>query len=341
MKYVFLFLSLLWLFWWVFAYQQQWCTDYQESFGTLTFATSEQCIIVLDGFLEQYDILTLQWTLEGQGILGYGFLVGQQIIPGEFLQVSQSISLDKVFVFSQSPVISQLPGQAHIVLVMQGQLRGSLRPEMHVLSFGEKIIQGWKEFWTFDTFKPYTINLLYWPKLSGKNANKFWYWIFGLVVFGIVVFAHYPWRKKLQYLWFIALWLWLLYDIRMSLEMMKYYRDDYRSYITQTWSQQILRDRGDFYRFVDFAQQTFTQLWLQPHEQILFLTDNTWPFPGSMKYFLYPYDVQIHTWDSRYYIVYGSQSVRLEDNHLIVSGQDLGSWTVSMFAPYAFIFVQQ
>jgi hypothetical protein len=54
--------------------------------------------------------------------VGYGFLVGQQIAPGETVQVNGESSVDQQFAFSVLPFYAQLPAEAQLVLIVQGNV---------------------------------------------------------------------------------------------------------------------------------------------------------------------------------------------------------------------------
>lgn len=321
------------------AYQQQGFSEFQEDVGGVRFVCDNQCFLLV-GSLE-WDYISLRWRITGSGMMGYGFLVGQQIVPGEIFQVSDSALLDKQFVFRDLSFFSQIPKDAQLVLLAQGQVMwNDLLFSFGAYSFFNKILQWWKDFWTFDTFKPYTINLLYWPMIWGKNANVLFYWIFLFMVIIVLVLTKFSFQKKILYilLWWLSLW--LIYDVRMWLESISNYRHDYKTYISQSWYQKTYRERGDFYSFVDFTRDTLSKLWISSNEQIIFYTDNAWPFPGSMKYFLYPYDVQVNTGQSNYYVVYDSQFAVKNNDHFLHNWIDIWSWVFYDFSPNAFIFVK-
>lgn len=64
------------------AYQQQGFDQFQEFDGNMNFACTGQCLALV-GPLAGSDYATLKWTFQWNGVVGYGFLVGQQIAPGE------------------------------------------------------------------------------------------------------------------------------------------------------------------------------------------------------------------------------------------------------------------
>lgn len=43
----------------------------------------------------------------------------------------------------------------------------------------------WDEFWTFDSFRPYSINLLYGPRVGGTSVNGTFFLLF--ILFSAIV----------------------------------------------------------------------------------------------------------------------------------------------------------
>jgi len=202
----------------------------------------------------------------------------------------------------------------------------------------EKISMGWKDFWTFDTYKPYTINLLKWPMVLGESANYIFYWIF--IIWAIVILIKF-WRKSEKCKkWLLILWisLWIIYDLRMWLEFIWYYRNDYNTYISKPKYEKIYRDRGDFYAFVDFAKDNLKDL--KQWQEISFYTDNTRPFPWSMIYFLYPYNILVNKNSNKYYIIYWYSNFQLSWEKLVLSWENIWDWKLIKFKDYAFIFIK-
>jgi hypothetical protein len=61
----------------------------------MNFACTGQCLALV-GPLAGSDYATLKWTFQWNGVVGYGFLVGQQIAPGETVQVNGESSVDQL-----------------------------------------------------------------------------------------------------------------------------------------------------------------------------------------------------------------------------------------------------
>gem|GEM_PF-1699554 len=62
------------------TYQQQGFGQFQEFDGNMNFFCTGQCFALI-GPMAGSDSLILNGTFQGNGIVGYGFLMGQQIAP--------------------------------------------------------------------------------------------------------------------------------------------------------------------------------------------------------------------------------------------------------------------
>ncbi|MDR0651135.1 MAG: hypothetical protein LBG59_07250 [Candidatus Peribacteria bacterium] len=117
---------------------QQGFSVYQVTDEGARFSCQSECLVVLDKFSGK-DILSIQGEIQGNGVLGYGFLVGQQVIPGETMQIS-SMMLRQEWLFSRAPYIAQIPKDAQIVLIIQGSLQAeALRVDVRGLNFFQKL----------------------------------------------------------------------------------------------------------------------------------------------------------------------------------------------------------
>ncbi|HBB03992.1 TPA: hypothetical protein DCZ39_03800 [Patescibacteria group bacterium] len=68
------------------AYEQQGFSQFQELDGNIDFTCTGQCFALL-GPLAGSDYVSLKGALQGDGAIGYGFVVGQQVVPGETVQI--------------------------------------------------------------------------------------------------------------------------------------------------------------------------------------------------------------------------------------------------------------
>ncbi|OGJ54123.1 hypothetical protein A2880_03030 [Candidatus Peribacteria bacterium RIFCSPHIGHO2_01_FULL_49_38] len=125
----------------------------------------------------------------------------------------------------------------------------------------EKLREGFLSFWTFDTFRPYSINFLWGPVVG---LNPVWRselfmipppkgWFSGYVFYPLIVLAGMiSIRMRIQqyalgvfFLSFTALW--LIFDLRMGLELLSYVKTDLQHYVLAQTGQRRFRAFEDFY----------------------------------------------------------------------------------------------
>lgn len=320
MKFFLFAFMLSFFFWTTFAaYQQQWFTTFQENWSTVAFSCEKQCFILL-WTVWTNEMISLQWSTQGWGQLWYWFLVGDKIYPWEI--IAWQASFNKTFAFSQVQLFSQLPKeQTQIVVLVNWALQSSwLTIDYWKLFFSEKIKLWWNDFWIFDTFKPYTINLLKWPILFWKSANNFLFYL--ALFFGIIWYIVYK-NKKKTFFSSIIMFLFIAYfliDIRMWTEIMRYYNNDIQQYVLKPNGQKEYRDRWLFYSFVDYSQSIIGS----GQKNIAFFSDISWPFAWSMQYFLYPHRVSYNqlSWNIDYVIIYEFQNNAIQWNVFSFSWQN-------------------
>lgn len=115
--------------------------------------------------------------------------------------------------------------------------------------FYERMMEYWKGFWTFDAFRPYSINFLWGPLLSSNepqrasmynelpppspSATRVFYGVLIVIGGACLIAARAPWRRQMAtgiMLTSIAC-VWLIFDIRMGSELFSYALHDINSYV--------------------------------------------------------------------------------------------------------------
>jgi len=168
----------------------------------------------------------------------------------------------------------------------------------------EKFLEGWKSFWSFDTFEAYSINFLWGPIVNFTPAGREEQWHSspptgwsGLRVFyaaftaGCALFATYAWIYKRRsydahkHAWkgvlLLSAGLWLMLDIRMGSEILSYAYKDYISYISKPLGERTLRSRLDSY---DVLEQSIPEIAKVGHVVLV----TPWPMLGMARYLLFP-----------------------------------------------------
>ncbi len=65
--------------------------------------------------------------------------MGDQVAPGEMIQINGNSSFDQKLVFANNPYISQIPKEAQVALLVQGNIKGSqLLAQGRHYTFGQK-----------------------------------------------------------------------------------------------------------------------------------------------------------------------------------------------------------
>lgn len=297
--------------------QQQGFESFAEKDGKIVFSCKAQCVYVLGAYSRRYDYIAMDIAAKGQGNIGYGLVNGQQIVPGEVVPIQNGIGK---FSFSRLAFLSQIPEGMPLVMIVDGAVSGEMTAKFGTDTFGESVSNGWNEFWTFDSFRPYSINLLYGPKIGGVSVNGTFYALFILFsIFAIfILFFRGKEKKILIALSVIGGNLWALYDIRMTLELNGYYLKDYREYISEESGARSFRDRGDFYDFMAFAEKTLHETGPSNDTTVSFFTDSEWPFYGSATYFLLPYTLEKNKKEADISVFYGYKDVMVSGDELVV-----------------------
>jgi hypothetical protein len=169
----------------------------------------------------------------------------------------------------------------------------------------EKMTELWRSFWTTDTYRSYSINFVWGPVLTsnpiarrdiyeylpprGISATRYLYPLLGIaIVIGIALLFLTPDRTKgkkrmLRCIVGSFAAAWLLFDLRMGVEMFGYVVNDWQRYVTKPVAEQTFRTHGTFY---SIAQQSLPTLMQQPAYG--FLAKDGTPFYSNLRYMTYP-----------------------------------------------------
>lgn len=172
-------------------------------------------------------------------------------------------------------------------------------------SVGEKFAEAWRSFWTFDKFRPYSINFLWGPLLSlspparaqlfehlpprAISAVRVFYAaiILAAVIAGAWMLkargsAHAK-RGALRLVAGTVIALWLLFDLRMGAELLSYAATDLRTNVLASHEKKQFREYGRFYAILDQALPALTAV---PRYGLL--TDANTPYYQNLRYYSYP-----------------------------------------------------
>lgn len=257
------------------------------SWGTLNGSCPwPQCYMVSEWSLDANEQILLSGSLQGSGQIFYWFLVNNQIISGGVL-ASESFTGKRAAILYDSPYFSRVPKSARIIIVFDGGWQiESLVPELGTLSTWAYMNNLWDRFWRFDTYKPYTINLLMGPEV------RQWMYVFITIIGVILLVVSALTKNRMLVACSVVSVAWILFEIRMGTEIASYALSDITSIHTQGTAQQF-RDQGNLHEFSRFAQnEVQNRLW-KPTP--LVTLDNGWPHYGMLIYGLYPYPLTYAT----------------------------------------------
>lgn len=229
-------------------YQQQGFTTYAETGGTISFSCTTQCFILLWP-LGSNQLLALKGTMQWGGQIGYGFLVGQQIYPGEMLLANGSVNSS--FVFPRHQLFSKLDKQqTQIALVVNGNVQTTdLTIDFWKLFFSEKVAMMWTDFRTNEPLRPYSINLRYGIKLLWTPLFIMMYWLFALGVVAIF-FTNRSGEKKRSAIFLFACVLLVLFSLRNIWNRTDWTITWFTTYVAPETDQKTFFDLGDYPVFI-------------------------------------------------------------------------------------------
>lgn len=167
--------------------------------------------------------------------------------------------------------------------------------------FYERFGERWKSFWTFDTFRPYSINFLWGPLVAGNTPSRmqlyetlppvapsvmrYFYVFLGIVAAAaLIASVKKPMREK-AFGWFLAAFmlLWILFDIRMGAEILSYAVHDVQTYVLPPPAEKRLRNFQDIYARLDALLPA-----LQDHTKIALLVPAREVYEPLTRYETYP-----------------------------------------------------
>lgn len=169
----------------------------------------------------------------------------------------------------------------------------------------DKAMAALRSFWTFDTFRPYAINFLWGPVLGwnpiwqqqlfasippvGWSASRIILPVLLLVgAFGLLRCSRRRWqasacRSASMLFWSVFVGFWLLFDMRMGLELLSYVRTDWETFLLRP---PVERHFRVFERFPFIAEESIPLLITSP--QYGFVGPRGAPFGSLLRYSTYP-----------------------------------------------------
>ena len=308
MKKLFFWLLLFFFSFPALAYQQQGFSEYKESLLGFSFSCQSQCVALI-GPVNWTDYVDLKGAFSWVGIVWYGFLVGQQVIPWHTLNVQGDLSIDQQFDFSSLPFWSQIPADAQLVFLAQGNIQWNLTSiQTDFLGLGQKFVKWWNDFWKVESLTPYSINLRYGATILSVSVVKIWYIIF--LIAWICLFMFKKSRNNKQYLLYAWFWIFLIIWIRNLVTYMTITHQWLQWYTYQDDGNKKFFDLGDYIAFTKKIREKLNLDTYTTKNCTLFVDSfQDWPFKTHWEsVYLKPCKFVL-TWSEADYSVYYKKPV--------------------------------
>ena len=286
------------------SYQQQWFSHFQEQDGNVNFDCTGQCFALI-GPIEGSDTISLNGTFQGNGVIWYGFLVGQQIVPGETTQINWETTVNQQYSFAKLPFYSQIPQAAQIVFIVQGMITwNQIWLHLWYMDFYQKIVQWWRDFRQMETLTPYSINLRYGVKILWVSIIQYWYLIFLFVALYIMLLGKWDKHKKFHTIFFLWIGIFLLIGIRNLITYIRITNQWIQNYTNPSTDNKTFFDLWDYISFTDKIRK---KLKLDTDKKVCNIYINSfqdWPFKVHREsLYLKPCKVVL-TWYEADYLIY-------------------------------------
>ena len=259
----------------VSALEAQWFTQISENNGAIDFVCEEQCFIPL-GTKSINDYIHLQWEVSWEGIIWYGVMNGQQVVPGELMDV-KSYWTEYKFFFNRLKYYNELQANHQIVFIIQWQITGS-----HVQAFGkqfsfwDKVASQWKSFWNMETLTPYSINLRYGVKIFWTSIVWIGYALFFLF------FLYSLFNKKMRNInTFLTIWFSIFLFIGFR-NLITYWNITTKWLNEYTFAQADEKKFFDLWDYIVFVGKVLEKIEFE-NCSVYTESQQSWPFDSHMR----------------------------------------------------------
>ncbi len=212
------------------------------------------------------------------------------------------------------------------------------RIDFNTLNPFERMLERIRSFWTFDQYRPYSINFLWGPQIADNpvlrstmfrdlpaksvsgtfTANILLAAIVLVIAFSMRGSTRTEGKRKalLATMW-ILLVSWIFFDVRMGMEFLTYVGSDIASYSSKPESTRVFRDRDRFYDFAAFANSSVAD-----RDSYIFFAEQQWPYLGNMRYLTYPAIPGIDFASDDTWVIYRRSDVGVDpEGRLTIEGQ--------------------
>ncbi len=308
-------LILIWLFsfWFTFAYQQQWFDNYTESNWSIDLQCSNQCFLLIWPVYEN-DFIRIYWNLQWNGLLWYGFLLGDQIYPWETIQVAWWSNIDQKFVLSNSQIYSQIPKDAQLLIAFQWNIIwNQIQIDAGIMWVFDQIWKAWSDFWEMETLTPYSINLRYWIKIFGESIVWYGYIIFLLAIVYVYFSPKYK-RNRNQILFYVWLSIFLFIGIRNLVTYVNITYNWLKDFTFQQYDNKAFFDLWDYITLTDKIRKELN-LDIEKNKDCSIFIDSFQdrPFKAHRENLYIKPCIWVMTWSEADYILYYKKPILQQD----------------------------
>lgn len=259
------------------AFENQGFENFTEKQSWIDFICKNQCFLIL-WQVSKNNLIEITWSFSWTGIIGYGFLNGNEIIPWE---INENIFNKLTLSLLKYPYFSQLPQDVNWIIFIEWELTWkNLLITTRNQSIWERIKSLWQDFSSIEPLTPYTINLRYWVKIGNTSIV----WIAYIMFF--LVFLYLFFTKKININSIMILWiiLFLFISFRNLFTNYSITKAWLESYSFQSIENKTFSDSWDYYSFIQQVRNSInldSQKWKKCH--IYFESFRDWPFVGRFE----------------------------------------------------------
>lgn len=162
-------------------FQNQWFSTYvTKPDWAVSFSCPKQCVVLLWDTME--DIIQVQWEIQWNGNIWYGYMVNNAVYPAWAVK-TQSSQWEYVWNITTSPLHKQLiNSDAKLALLFDWPITSAW---ITITQRNKLLWEKWTQFWSPDWIAPFSINLRYWP------SRWSWAWpklAFVLLILSIIIY---------------------------------------------------------------------------------------------------------------------------------------------------------
>ena len=211
----------------------------------------------------------------------------------------------------------------------------------------EKLSEAWKSFWTFDAFRPYSINFLWGPLFTfnpleradlfenlppnGWSANRLFYLLIAIAAASWVILAFMKKSRTGAIAFAVVFALcWVIFDLRMGLELLVYAKRDIQSHVLGEGRTRQLRTHGNFYAIAEEILPVIME-----HDRYVIAAPDDSGFYPNLRYMSYPTVPVFRDGDTegvKLWVVLNQKNLRIVDDHIVdeTGTQLTGTGTIRM-----------